>query len=82
MPGEDGLLVRSSRFLDLETPIDYFDTWITPVPRFFVRNHMHEPSEVTATDWRLSVAGEVEKPVTFSLAELSRIAPQSVVNTL
>ncbi len=82
MPGEDGLLVRSSRFFDLETPIEYFDTWITPVPRFFVRNHMHEPSELTATDWRLSVAGEVEKPVTFSLAELSRIAPHSIVNTL
>jgi sulfite oxidase len=82
MPGEDGLLVRSSRFFDLETPVEYFDTWITPAPRFFVRNHMHEPSELTATDWRLTVAGEVEKPVTFTLAELSRIAPHSVVNTL
>ena len=82
MPGEDGLLVRSSRFFDLETPVEYFDTWITPVPRFFVRNHMHEPSELTAADWRLTVAGEVEKPVTFSLAEISRIAPHSVVNTL
>ena len=48
MPGEDGLLVRSSRFFDLEIPVEYFDTWITPVPRFFVRNHMHEPSELTA----------------------------------
>jgi sulfite oxidase len=82
MPGEDGLLVRSSRFFDLETPVEYFDTWITAAPRFFVRNHMHEPSELTATDWRLTVAGEVEKPVTFTLAELSRIAPHSVVNTL
>ena len=70
MPGEDGLLVRCSRFFDLETPVEYFDTWITPVPRFFVRNHMHEPSELTAADWRLTVAGEVEKPVTLSLAEI------------
>src|SRR5216683_381513 len=46
VPGEDGMILRSYRFLDLETPVEYFNTWITPVPHFFVRNHMHEHSEV------------------------------------
>jgi DMSO/TMAO reductase YedYZ molybdopterin-dependent catalytic subunit len=86
-PGEDGLILRSYRFIDLETPVEYFNTWLTPVPHFFVRNHMHEPSELDATDlqakeWRLSVSGKVEKPLTLSLGELSKIETHSVVNTL
>src|SRR5436305_1005145 len=82
VPGEDGMIVRSFRFLDLETPVEYFNTWLTPVPHFFVRNHMHEPSEVSAEGWRLSVGGEVEKPTTFTLGDLSKLETRSVINTL
>ena len=82
VPGEDGMILRSYRFVDLESPVDYFNTWLTPVPHFFVRNHMHEPSELEAGDWRLSIGGEVEKPLTLALAELSRFESHSVVNTL
>src|ERR1700692_1813065 len=81
-PDEDGMILRSFRFCDLESPVEYFNTWRTPVPHFFVRNHMHEPSELDPADWRLSVGGEVEKPFTLSLAELSKIETHSVVNTL
>jgi sulfite oxidase len=81
-PGEDGMVLRSFRFIDLEAPVEYFNTWLTPVPHFFVRNHMHEPSEFDAADWRLSIGGEVEKPFTLGLAELSKIETHSVVNTL
>jgi DMSO/TMAO reductase YedYZ molybdopterin-dependent catalytic subunit len=82
IPGEDGMIVRSWRFLDLETPVEYFNTWLTPVARFFVRNHMHEPSVLNADDWRLTVAGEVNQPLTLTLAELSKLETHSVVNTL
>jgi DMSO/TMAO reductase YedYZ molybdopterin-dependent catalytic subunit len=82
VPGEDGMILRSFRFVDLESPVEYFNTWLTPVPHFFVRNHMHEPSELDAGDWRLSLGGEVEKPLTLNLAELSKIETHSVVNTL
>jgi DMSO/TMAO reductase YedYZ molybdopterin-dependent catalytic subunit len=81
-PGEDNMILRSFRFVDLETPVEYFNTWLTPVPRFFVRNHMHEPSELDAKDWRLSLGGEVDKPLTLSLADLSKLETHSVVNTL
>src|SRR6266446_7195136 len=72
-PGEDGMILRSFRFVDLETPVEYFNTWLTPVPRFFVRNHMHEPCQLDANDWRLSLGGEVDKPLTLSLADLSKL---------
>jgi sulfite oxidase len=43
---------------------------------------MHESSELNAQDWRLTIAGEVEKPVTLTSAELSKLETHSVVNTL
>jgi len=82
LPGEDGMMVRSLRFLDLETPVEYFDRWLTPASHFFVRNHMHAPVELNAGDWRLTVGGEVDKPGRFSLRELAQLPVHSVVNTL
>jgi sulfite oxidase len=80
--GKEGLIVRSSRFFDLETPVEYFNAWLTPAEHFFVRNHMHEPSTLDPAEWKLSIGGEVEKPYTLSLAELSKLESHSVVNTL
>ena len=81
-PNEEGMILRSYRFIDLETPVEYFNTWLTPVPHFFVRNHMYEPTQLDAHEWRLSVAGEVDKPITLSLAELNKLETHAVVNTL
>ena len=82
VPGEEGMILRSFRFVDLETPVEYFHTWLTPASHFFVRNHMYEPVELDPQTWRLSVAGEVEKPLTLSLAELSKLETHHIVNTL
>ncbi len=71
IPGEEGMIVRSARFLDLETPPEFLTSWITPTPHFFVRNHMHEPSTLDADSWRLTIGGEVEKPLTLSLEDLA-----------
>src|SRR5947209_3557967 len=82
LAGEDGMIVRSARFVDLETPVEYFNSWLTPVARFFVRNHMHEPSELAPDNWKLAIGGEVERPLTLTLADLSKLESHSVVNTL
>jgi sulfite oxidase len=82
IPGKEGLILRSFRFLDLEMPMEFLNSWITPVPHFFVRNHMFEPSTLDAAAWRLSVTGEVEKPLTLSLADLGKIELHAVINTL
>ena len=81
-PSEDGMVLRSFRFIDLESPVEYFNTWLTPVPHFFVRNHMHEPSELDAGEWRLTIGGEVERPLTLSYADLRKTQSHSLVNTL
>jgi sulfite oxidase len=82
IPGKDDLIVRSYRFLDLETPVEYFNTWLTSTEHFFVRNHMHEPSALDPADWELSIGGEVEKPYQLRLAELSKLEKHTIVNTL
>jgi DMSO/TMAO reductase YedYZ molybdopterin-dependent catalytic subunit len=76
------MIVRSSRFLDLEMPPEYANRWITPVSHFFVRNHMFEPVTLVADQWRLQIGGEVVNPVTLSLAELGKLQSHTVVNTL
>jgi sulfite oxidase len=82
IPGADGMVVRSVRFLDLEMPPEYASSWITPVKHFYVRNHMIEPEKVDAAEWKLNVAGEVEKPVVLTLRDLSALEKHSVTNTL
>lgn len=82
IPGKEGTIVRSARFLDLEMPPEYFNTWITPASHFFVRNHMHEPSTLDADTWQLTISGEVEKPLTLKLADLKKLESHSVTNTL
>jgi DMSO/TMAO reductase YedYZ molybdopterin-dependent catalytic subunit len=80
--GKEGMIVRSLRFLDLEMPPEYANSWITPAEHFFVRNHMFEPTTVNPRDWRLTVSGEVENPLTLSLADLTKLEQHSIVNTL
>jgi sulfite oxidase len=80
--GKHGMTVRSLRFLDLEMPVEYANSFITPVEHFFVRNHMHETSTLDPGEWRLSIGGEVEKPLTLTLAELTKLEQHTVVNTL
>jgi sulfite oxidase len=80
--GKDGMIVRSVRFLDLEAPPEYLTSFITPVPHFFVRNHMHEPSALDPSSWKLSVGGEVDKPFSLTLADLAKLEAHTVTNTL
>ncbi len=82
IPGKDGLIVRSYRFLDLETPVELLTEWITPIKYFYVRNHMFEPVKPDIGGWRLTINGEVGKPLKFTLAELAKIPVHSVTNTL
>src|ERR1700680_1058601 len=82
IPGKNGMIVRSSRFLDLETPVEFMTSWITPVNHFFVRNHMFEPAKFDAKAWQLSITGEVEKPLTLTLADLEKLSVHSIVNNM
>lgn len=55
-----------------ETPLDLLTTYITPNDLFFVRHHWN-PVVPAAADWKLTIDGEVTKPVTLTLQDLRRM---------
>src|SRR5262249_55266338 len=54
----------------LETPLKYFDSAITPNEAFYVRYHIPPPATVDVSAWRLKVGGHVNKPLELSLDDL------------
>ena len=54
---------------------------VMPNAHFYVRNHFQAPA-IDASAWRLEVTGLVERPMTLSLRELSRMPSETRVVTL
>lgn len=66
------LIVRQKSPLNAEPPIaDLIESWFTPTPEFYVRNHGSIPKLAEET-FRLKIEGLVRKPLTLSLRELTR----------
>lgn len=63
----------------LETPWQYFATDLTPNDAFYVRWHLPNLPDVNVGTYRLKIGGHVEKPLEFSLADLKKIEPVSIV---
>jgi hypothetical protein len=43
IPGKRPMILHNDRPEDLETPLQYFDSWLTPLDAFFVRQHIPGP---------------------------------------
>ena len=78
IPGKRPMILHNDRPEDLETPVRYFDSWITPVDAFFVRQHIPRPAKIDPAAYRLTVNGMVSKPLQLTLADL-RSLPQHTV---
>src|SRR5882724_3533777 len=65
------LLRMTDRGIQLETPRPYFLTPFTPNAAFYVRYHLDLiPNAVDLSTWRLSVEGNVERPLRLGFDEL------------
>jgi DMSO/TMAO reductase YedYZ molybdopterin-dependent catalytic subunit len=73
--------VQSTRPLDLEMPLAGFSQYITPIDSFFVRSHVYTP-RVDATQWKLSIAGDVASPMSLTIDELKRLPGVELVSVL
>jgi DMSO/TMAO reductase YedYZ molybdopterin-dependent catalytic subunit len=62
------------------TPLGLSRGWITANSRFFVRSHFPVPT--SGTDGRVEVAGLIERPTSFSLAELRALGAVERVHVL
>jgi sulfite oxidase len=65
------LTVLGDRPFVAETPEHMLDDDTTPIEKFFVRNNGITPEPVEDPDaWELTIEGEVETPLTLTLAEI------------
>jgi DMSO/TMAO reductase YedYZ molybdopterin-dependent catalytic subunit len=71
IPGKNGLSILNNRPLNAETPSHLLDDNITPSDRHFIRNNGLVP-QIDATDWTLTVDGEVHTPLVLTLEQLKR----------
>ena len=78
IPGKRPMILHNDRPEDLETPVRYFDSWLTPIDAFFVRQHIPRPAPIDAAAYRLTVNGMVSKPLQLTLADLQKL-PQATV---
>ena len=80
-PQKTDLILLTDRPPQLETPLPYFTTDLTPNDAFFVRWHLSGiPTEVDTRTFRLEVSGHVKKSLSLSLQDLkSKFEPVSVV---
>ena len=75
------MILHNDRPEDLEMPNQYFDQWITPVDKFFVRQHLPRP-EVDGATFKLVVNGQVAKPLELKIDDLRKLPQHKVVATL
>ena len=73
IPGKRPMILHNDRPEDLETPLRYFDSYLTPNDAFFVRQHLPRPAPIAAAQYRLTVNGMVSKPVELTLAALQQL---------
>jgi DMSO/TMAO reductase YedYZ molybdopterin-dependent catalytic subunit len=73
IPGKRPMILHNDRPEDLETPLRYFDSYLTPNDSFFVRQHLPRPAAIDQAQYRLTINGMVSKPVELTLAELQKL---------
>lgn len=77
----DAMILRSSRPLDLETPIHQLDSYLTPIDRLFVRSHLGAPA-VELLSWTVELGGDVRSPKVWTLDDLAGFKQTTVTAVL
>ena len=80
--GKRPMILHNDRPEDLETPLRYFDSWVTPNDAFFVRQHLPRPAAIDPAAYRLTINGMVSKPAQLTLADLQKLPQHTVPATL
>jgi DMSO/TMAO reductase YedYZ molybdopterin-dependent catalytic subunit len=80
-PTSKDLIVREQEPLNLEMPFSTLSSFTTPNESFYVRCHFPIP-EITVTDWRLKVEGEIEAPFELDYDTLRSMESRTIAATL
>ena len=64
-----------------ETPRPALQSWLTPNPLFYVRNHFATPS-IALSSWKLSVSGHVSRPHELEFGAIQTLPKYTLTVTL
>jgi DMSO/TMAO reductase YedYZ molybdopterin-dependent catalytic subunit len=79
--GSAGLIIRQKEPVNLETPLDQADSYLTPTELFYVRSHFPTPKLSTAS-YQLRIDGAVREPLSLSYQQLRDMPSETRVATL
>ena len=81
VPGKQPLIQLTDRPPNLETPIQAFQTAITPTDQFFVRYHLADiPDAAALEDWKLEIGGDAaERPAVLTMRQLNDLPQADVI---
>lgn len=80
-PAFPGMTVRMTEPRNLEYPFAELKDFQTPTEQFYVRSHFALP-KIDVANFKLTVEGEVENPLTLTLEELSQLGEVTMPLTL
>lgn len=82
LPEVERRIWHTREIVNFETPAALLtDSWLTHTGLFFVRNHLPEP-RVNLARWHVFITGEIQRPLALTMAELEKLEPAAVTNTL
>jgi DMSO/TMAO reductase YedYZ molybdopterin-dependent catalytic subunit len=76
-----GLTIRQKEPVNLETPSDQIDTFLTPAELFYIRSHFPAP-DLKIRGYELRVGGAVRHPLTLSYRNLREMPSETRIATL
>jgi DMSO/TMAO reductase YedYZ molybdopterin-dependent catalytic subunit len=76
-----GLIIRQREPVNLETPFDQVDSYLTPTELFYIRSHFPAPGLDSAA-YRLHVSGAVRNPLSLSYQQLRDMPSETRVAIL
>ena len=76
-----GLIIRQKEPINLETPFDQVDSFLTPTELFYIRSHFPAP-QLDLASYQLRIDGAVRNPFSLSYKELRDMPSETRVATL
>lgn len=81
-PEQTGLVAIEREPIIGETPQATLQSWLTPNPLFYIRNHYSIPPADAAAAWRLEIGGHVGGETELSLTDVRSLPKQTLPITM
>ena len=71
-----GMIIRQKEPVNLETPVDQVDSFLTPTDLFYIRSHFQAP-KLGIASYQLRIDGAVRNPFSLSYEQLREMPSET-----